>query len=403
LRDAAAACEQARRAGDFCAAPTVKADLGELALLATRTCTPAAMPTTRAARRAAAARLLLELPADVLSLVLYQLPLAHDIALTGLTCRTLCNAAKLALKLRPYSSEVVTLAGHAHPLISVAATPDGHIITGSEDETAKVWRDGTCVRTIELDAPVGALAVLRCGSRFLSGTDDQCIKLWSIDGALEWEVEAGEAVCSLAVFRDGLHFVVGIGTFTNDNNDEEGGEIRLYHVNGTLVHAFTEAASGWMTEVVVTRDDQHIISASEDMLVKVWSVASKSLLSTCAEHTSAVDAVAAMPDGQRMLSGSRNGEVRVWLLDGTLENTFSELHPALVRAIVTLSDNQHAISAASDKTVKLFDVNDGAVLRTFTHHRLAVYCLALLPDGLRFVSASDDKTACIFELGLAPQ
>ena len=376
------------------------------------------MPTTRARRtaaRRAAARLLLELPADVLGLVLYQLPLAHDIALTGLTCRTLCNAAKLALKLRPYSSEVVTLAGHAHPLISVAATPDGHIITGSEDETAKVWRDGTCVRTIELDAPVGALAVLRCGSRFLSGTDDQCIKLWSIDSALEWEVEAGEAVCSLAVFCDGLHFVVGIGTFTNDNNDEEGGEIRLYHVNGTLVHAFTEAASGWMTEVVVTRDDQHIISASEDMLVKVWSVASKSLLSTCAEHTSAVDAVAAMPDGQRMLSGSRNGEVRVWLLDGTLENTFSELHTDWVVALVALPDNQHVL-AGGDKTVKLFNVNDGSVLRTFTHHTPApvsnndesdddfysVKCLALLPDGLRFVSGSDDRTARIVETGLAP-
>ena len=38
------------------------------------------MPTTRAARRAAAERRLLELPADVLGLVLYQLPLAHDIA-----------------------------------------------------------------------------------------------------------------------------------------------------------------------------------------------------------------------------------------------------------------------------------------------------------------------------------
>ena len=72
------------------------------------------MPTTRAAReaaRSAAERQFLELPADVLGLVLYQLPLAHDIALVGLTCRALCDAAKLALKARPYSGEVVTRAG----------------------------------------------------------------------------------------------------------------------------------------------------------------------------------------------------------------------------------------------------------------------------------------------------
>ena len=71
---------------------------------------PQPMPSAPAARRAAAERLLIELPADVLGLVLYQLPLAHDIALSGLTCRALCEAAKLALKARPFSGEVVRLA-----------------------------------------------------------------------------------------------------------------------------------------------------------------------------------------------------------------------------------------------------------------------------------------------------
>ena len=67
------------------------------------------MPTTRAARRAAAAQELLELPADVLGHVLYYLTLAHDIALVGLTCRALRDAAKLALKARPFSGEVVLI------------------------------------------------------------------------------------------------------------------------------------------------------------------------------------------------------------------------------------------------------------------------------------------------------
>ena len=92
------------------------------------------MPTTRAARAAAALaveRQLLELPADVLGLVLYQLPLAHDIALTGLTCRALCEAAKIALKLRPFSGEVVTLAGHDHGVKGIDVFSDGCIITGS--------------------------------------------------------------------------------------------------------------------------------------------------------------------------------------------------------------------------------------------------------------------------------
>ena len=108
-------------------------------------------------------------------------------------------------------------------------------------------------------------------------------------------------------------------------------EVRLYHVDGTLVHTF-KGHTHYVYAVAVTRDGQHVISSSADNTVKVWSVASKSLVSTCGEednedhdigHTDSVYAVAAMPDGQRILSGGHDQTVRVWLLDGTLKkNTF---------------------------------------------------------------------------------
>ena len=154
--------------------------------------------------------------------------------------------------------------------------------------------------------------------------------------------------------------------------------------------------------MAATPDGLHIISGSWDRTVKVWSVASKSLVSTCVGHTGQVRAVAAMPGGQRILSGGGHHDytVRVWLLNGTLENTF-QLHTSVVAALVALPDNQHALSGSDDNTVKLFNVNDGAVLRTFKHHNDGVNCLALLPDGLRFVSSSYDG-ACIVDHGLAP-
>ena len=88
------------------------------------------------------------LPVDALSLVLYQLPLAHDIAAVAPTCHVLCDAAKLALKLRPFSGEVVTLGGHAYAVMAVATAPDGRIITGSDDGGLNVWRDGVCEHSI---------------------------------------------------------------------------------------------------------------------------------------------------------------------------------------------------------------------------------------------------------------
>ena len=126
--------------------------------------------------------------------------------------------------------------------------------------------------------------------------------------------------------------------------------------------------------MAVTADGQHIISGSEDKLVKVWSVASRSLVSTCGGHTHHVWAVAAMPDGQRILSGSEDETVRVWLLNGTLENTF-RLHDHTVEALVALPDNQHALSGSGDQTVNLFNVNDGDVLCVFALHTERIRCL----------------------------
>jgi WD40 repeat protein len=356
----------------------------------------AVMPTTRTRRAAARAaeRQFLELPADVLSLVLYQLPLAHDIAAVAPTCRLLCDAAKLALKLRPFSSEVVPLFGHISDVNCVTALT-GCLLTGSEDETVKFWRDGACVRTIHAHTSLlWALAVLPGGARFISGANDHTAKLWTLEGVLERTFAVGSNVLCVAVLPDGVHFVIGLGQGDNE------GDVRLYHVDGTLVHTFKGRADS-VYGVAVTPDGQHILSGGHDRRVKVWSVATKSLVSTCIGHTNTINVLLAMPDGQRILSGSDDKTVRVWLLDGTHQNTFSELHTGLVWAVVALPDNQHALSASTDATVKLFNVNDGTVLRTFAHHARSVYSLALLPDGLRFISGSSDQTARIVYHGLA--
>ena len=360
----------------------------QLELSAPRVCRCAAsrMPTTRAAWAAARAaeRQLILLPTDVLSLILYQLPLAHDIALAGLTCRALCDAAKLAFKARPFYSEVVTLAGHTRFLTWAMPTPDGRIITSS-DRTVKVWRDGACERTIQ-PQPGWAMAV--------------AVSV-SLDGALPPMPNEDGNVSCVAAMPDGVHFVAGLC-----NGDSEG-EVRLYHVDGTLVHTFKGHTDN-VTAVAVTPDGQHIISGSRDNLVNVWNVASKSLLSTCTGHTDIVGAVAAMPDGQRFLSGvggdSNDNAIRVWLLNGTLKKILPELHSDAVVALMPLPDNQHVLSGSFDNTVKLFNVNDGAVLRTFKQKNF-VHRLTLLPDGLRFVSGtvSGTDTARISYHGLAPQ
>ena len=158
---------------------------------------------------------------------------------------------------------MLTLFGHTGigHVYCVDAVPDGRVITGSWDNTVKVWRNGACERTIQAHTrPLRAVVVLPGGARFVSTALDGTAKLWTLDGALERTFTMSSNVLCVAALPDGVHFVVGVGSGENE------GDIRLYHVDGTLVNTFEgqipdDEDEEWSVDAVaLTPDGQHIIS-----------------------------------------------------------------------------------------------------------------------------------------------
>ena len=80
--------------------------------------------------------------------------------------------------------------------------PDGRIITVSSDSTVKVWRDGACERTIQANASdIRAVAMLPGGARFVSGSLDHTVRLWTLDGAHERTFEVGSVAMQVTSVR----------------------------------------------------------------------------------------------------------------------------------------------------------------------------------------------------------
>jgi len=107
-----------------------------------------------------------------------------------------------------------TLEGHTDFVNTVAVTRDGsRAISASDDNTLKVWdlETGEHIRTLEGHTDwVSAVAVTRDGSRAISASGDYTLKVWDLETGEVLGIFNGEsALYACAVSPDGKNIVAG--------------------------------------------------------------------------------------------------------------------------------------------------------------------------------------------------
>ncbi|MBD2033617.1 caspase family protein, partial [Leptolyngbya sp. FACHB-321] len=254
--------------------------------------------------------------------------------------------------------EIRLLGGHTDAVLSVALSGDGQtIISGSHDDTVRAWSlDGTLLRTLEgHTGAVSSVGLSGDGQTIISGSGDNTVRVWSLDGTLLRTLEGHtDAVYSVGLSGDGQTIVSG----SVDNT------VRVWSVDGTLLRTL-EGHTGAVHAVGLSGDGQTIISGSGDKTVRVWSL-DGTLLHTLEGHTDAVLSVGLSGDGQTIVSGSGDETVRVWSLDGTLLRIL-EGHTGAVYSVGLSGDGQTIISGSGDNTVRVWSL-DGTLLRTLEGH-----------------------------------
>ncbi|MDB9488324.1 hypothetical protein PN492_17525 [Dolichospermum circinale CS-537/01] len=107
-----------------------------------------------------------------------------------------------------------TLTGHSSWVQAVAVTADGtRVISGSSDNTVKVWNLETGEEQLTLTGHsswVNAVAVTADGTRVISGYDDNTVKVWNLQNGEEIATFIGDGnFHSCAVAPDGLKIIAG--------------------------------------------------------------------------------------------------------------------------------------------------------------------------------------------------
>lgn len=302
-----------------------------------------------------------------------------------------------------FGQDIALLKGHDDIIITLDADWSGHwVATGAKDNTAKVWRvdpqnnSYICWATFQGHAEsVSAVALPRTrpvdGSKahadplnhppqfLITGSSDQTIKKWDIPKEQQQQTKSGIRA-----------------SYTRKAHDKD------------------------INAIDVSNNANVFASASQDKVVKIWSMEEGEVQGILRGHRRGVWSVSFAPLSTPVLqseqgsvsgkgvviTGSGDKTIKLWSLtdysclrtfeghsNSVLKVTWLNLPPAEERAKKPIL----IASAAGDGLVKVWDVNSGENECTLDNHEDRVWALAVHPVTNMIVSGSGDSTVTFWK------
>ncbi|KND02975.1 uncharacterized protein SPPG_08978 [Spizellomyces punctatus DAOM BR117] len=188
-----------------------------------------------------------------------------------------------------------SLIGHTDNVCALSTAPNGDIISGSWDFTAKVWRNWECIFTVKHNQSVWAVLGLEDGG-FLTGSADKTIKLWRDGKCVHTYLGHTDAVRGLAPLSD--------RRFVSCSND---GTLRIWSLDGECLQELTGHTSFVYTVAILPSGE--IVSGGEDRSIRIWK--GGECVQTIIHPCPSVWSVASLANGD-IITGASDAVVRVF-------------------------------------------------------------------------------------------
>ena len=230
-------------------------------------------------------------------------------------------------------------------------SPDGgRIVTGSWDNTARIWNAETGVAELKLESGhtqfVNTAVFSPDGSMVLTAGDDQ---------AVLWDAKTGE------------------------------------------VHKTFRGHADRVRSAVFSSDQQRILTTSDDKAAWIWDVKSGQVLHKLAGHEQAVLWAAFSRDDSRVITAGEDTSAIIWDVTAEAKVLFRlEGHTAGVTSVAFSPDATRVITGSRDNTAKIWDAETGKEILTLKGHSEEITCVAFSPDGRTVLTASRDGTAVLW-------
>lgn len=262
------------------------------------------------------------------------------------------------------------------------------VVTGSKDNSIKVWRVGkdmtrvVCLATLK--GHMGNIISLsvspKTGSHCVSISTDNTMKMWDISKIIRENDGA-------SVPKDSMELE------TEGKSDKE-----------TLVGESIATVIGHSKEMNVVRfspDEKLIATGSHDRMIKVWDQKFQTRF-VFAGHKRGVWDVAFSPFARQLISASGDKTLKLWSLDkGSSSPCLNTLigHTSSVLKASWLRFGAQVISGSADGMVKLWNIEKGTCVGSFEGHQGKIWTLCVKETGneLVIVSGGNDSEIILWK------
>ena len=297
----------------------------------------------------------------------------------------------------PASRRLVrSMTGHADAVNEIYLSRNGrYVLSGSEDNTLKLWsvEKGVCMRTFTGHSDsIESVALNTDGSYAVSASRDRSWRLWNVSSAASLGVFRGSdaTVTAVRISRDSEYAVTGGAD----------GVVRLWNIASKKCERQFEGHKAIINAVGISRDRTRLMSGSRDGAVRIWDAATGACLVTLSGHSGSVRAAWLSPCSRYVVSGSDDGTARLWdTQEGTCLRVFTG-HAGWINSVSMSFDSKFVVTGGKDATVRLWDVGNGRCIRTYEGHEGAVRSVDLSRDLLNIVSAGQDRSIKVWAVAM---
>mmetsp|Transcript_17513 Transcript_17513/g.28348 ORF Transcript_17513/g.28348 Transcript_17513/m.28348 type:complete len:751 (+) Transcript_17513:140-2392(+) len=294
----------------------------------------------------------------------------------------------------------ITLEGHDGYVYAVTASPSGCLVSGSRDQTIRVWDLNSSKKTLSvLDSHmerVFGLLFLSNG-KMASCSFDQTIKIWD---PATWTCE------NTLTGHDG--WVVALaecaGKLISGAADNK---LKVWNTNTweceKTIEGHTDHVYGVCRVVDPETKKELLASGSQDQTIKLWDPSDGwREIKTLRGHKDAIRSLKQC--GRFLASASADRTIRLWRCTGPhIGKSAGTLigHSGVVETLVTIpredSEQPYLASASRDRSIRIWDTQTQSCVKNLVGHRNWVKSLHLMPDG-KLASGSADGTVKVWDL-----